>query len=71
MQVNKDNTLTVGHLMRALKDGRISEDMPIGVIVYGEIKVLGVVAHEIHTYDDGSKVFIAHTEKNYGAFPGG
>lgn len=60
--INKDNTLTVGHLLKALSDGRITQDMPIGVVVYGDTKILGVVAHEIHTYKDGSKVFVAHVE---------
>lgn len=61
-QVNKDNTLTVAHLLKALADGRISPDMPIGVVVQGETKVLGVVAHELHTYKDGQVIFVAHTE---------
>jgi hypothetical protein len=60
--VNRDNTLTVAHLLKALADGRISPDMPIGVVVCGETKVLGVVAHELHTYKDGTVVFVAHTE---------
>ena len=60
--VNKGNTLTVAHLLKALSDGRISPDMPIGVVVCGETRVLGVVAHELHTYKDGTVVFVAHTE---------
>jgi len=62
LKVNKDNTLTVAHLLRALADGRISPDMPLGVVVCGESRVLGVVAHELHTYQD-AVVFVIHTEK--------
>ncbi len=60
--VNKDNTLTVAWLLKALADGRVKPDMPIGVVVCGETRVLGVVAHELHTYKDGTVVFVAHTE---------
>jgi hypothetical protein len=60
--VNKDNTLTVAWLLKALADGRVKPDMPIGVVVCGETRVLGVVAHELHTYKDGTVVFVVNTE---------
>jgi hypothetical protein len=48
--VNRDNTLTVEWLMKAVADGRVRMDMPIGVIF------------ELHTYKDGTQVFVMHTE---------
>lgn len=61
-QTNPDNTLTVAWLMKALADGRVSMDQPIGVIVRGETRVLGVDAFELHSYQDGGRVFVMHTE---------
>lgn len=60
--VNRDNTLTVEWLLKALADGRVRTDQPIGVVVMGETRVLGVVAFEVHTYKDGTQVFAMHTE---------
>lgn len=60
--VNRDNTLTVMHLLQAVADGRVRTDMPLGVVVCGQTQVLGVVAHELHTYKDGTVVFVIHTE---------
>jgi len=62
VKVNPDNTLTVAHMLAALADGRIDKDMPIGVIFAGLSSVHGICAFEIHTYDDGSRVLVAHTE---------
>ena len=59
--VNRDNTLTVAHLLQAVADGRVHPDMPLGVVTWGETRVLGVVAHELHTYTDGTVVFVIHT----------
>ena len=60
--VNRDNTLTVKHLIAAARDGRVSEDTPIGVIFAGMTSVHGICAFELHTYKDGSQVLVAHTE---------
>jgi hypothetical protein len=63
--MNKENTLTLDFLLRALQDGRVKPDMPIGIIVYGQTVVVGACAFEIHTYKDGSQVFVIHTENGY------
>ena len=60
--VNRDNTLTVEWLLKAVADGRVRADQPLGVIVRGETRVLGIDSFELHTYADGTKVFVAHTE---------
>jgi hypothetical protein len=60
--VNKNNTLTVAHLLKSVADGRVKPDMPIGVIRYGTTDVVGIVAFELHTYPDGTQVFVAHCE---------
>jgi hypothetical protein len=60
--VNRDNTLTVKHLIAAVKDGRVGEDIPVGVIFAGLTSVHGINSFEVHTYADGSKVLVAHTE---------
>lgn len=62
MMVNKGNTLTVAHLLKALADGRITPDMPIGVVMCGDYQVLGVVSYKLHTYKDGTVVFVAYTK---------
>jgi len=58
--VNKDNTLTVEYLLKAVADGRVRTDMPLGVLVGGKQVILGVDAFELHTYEDGSQVFMIH-----------
>lgn len=60
--VNRDNTLTVQHLLAAAADGRVDVNMPIGVIFAGLTSVHGICAFELHTYPDGAKVLVAHTE---------
>jgi hypothetical protein len=60
--VNRDNTLTVEWLLKAVADGRVRTDMPIGVIFAGLSTVHGVDSFEVHTYKDGTKVFVMHTE---------
>ena len=61
--VNRDNTLTVEWLLKAVADGRVRTDMPIGVVSHSRASdVLGVDAFEIHTYADGTKVFVMHCE---------
>ncbi len=60
--VNRDNTLTVEWLLKAVADGRVRTDQPIGVVVRGETQVLGIDAFELHTYKDGTQVFVMHTE---------
>ncbi len=60
--VNRDNTLTVEWLMKAVADGRVRMDMPIGVIFAGLSTVHGIDSFELHTYKDGTQVFVMHTE---------
>jgi len=60
--VNKDNTLTVAWLLKAVADGRVTVDMPIGILLHGDDKLVGVCAAELYTYKDGQKVFVIHTE---------
>ena len=60
--VNKNNTLTVEHLVHAVADGLIRMDMPIGVISPGFDGIKGVDAFELCTFKDGTKVFVIHTE---------
>jgi hypothetical protein len=61
--MNKDNTLTVAHLLKALKDGRITEDMPIAVVRNDAPYLLGVDSMEIHRFvDKDEKVFCICTE---------
>ena len=54
--VNKDNTITVGELMKMLADGRVTMDMPLAIWDNVEGTVRGINATEIHFYKDGSKV---------------
>lgn len=54
--VNKDNTITVAELLSMLADGRVTPDMPLAIWDNAEESVRGVIAVEIHTYKDGSKV---------------
>jgi hypothetical protein len=60
--VNPNNTLTVEFLLKALADGRITKDQPLGVIVGGETRILGVNSFELHTYESGEKVLMICTE---------
>lgn len=60
--VNRDNTLTVEFLLKAVADGRVKPDMPLGVIFAGLSTVHGIDAFEVHTYKDGTQVFVMHTE---------
>ncbi len=53
--VNKDNTFTVGELLKMLADGRVTPDMPLAVWDHEQGAVRGFNALEIHTYKDGSK----------------
>jgi hypothetical protein len=53
--INKDKTLTVGMLSKALKDGRLNVDMPIAILDCGTDSIRGVHAFEIHTHKDGSQ----------------
>jgi hypothetical protein len=54
--VNKDNTITVGELMKMLADGRVTMDMSLATWKNGVDTLQGVVSVEIQTYKDGSKV---------------
>ena len=58
--VNKDNTLTVAHLIKATADGRVSTNMPIGIVVRDQ--VLGINCFEVYTYADGSQCLVMHME---------
>jgi hypothetical protein len=63
MTINRDNTLTVQHLLNAVRDGRVSADMPIGVVMAGLApSVFGICAFELHTYRGGEKVLVIHGE---------
>ncbi len=56
--VNKDNTLTVGHLLKSVLDGKVTKDMPVGVLTRDGNPVLGVEAFVLHTYSDGTQVLM-------------
>jgi hypothetical protein len=53
--INKDKTLTVGMLISALKDGRLTADMPIAIFDCGTGTIRGINAFELHTHKDGSQ----------------
>jgi hypothetical protein len=59
--INKDKTLTVGDLLKMLADGRVTVDMPIAVFHRSPDCMVGVVAVEIVTYDDGGKALTVYT----------
>jgi hypothetical protein len=52
--INKDKTLTVGMLISALKDGRLTTDMPIA-IYDAEGTMRGINAFELQTMKDGTQ----------------
>ncbi len=59
--VNNKNTLQVKHMLNASCCGLVSVETPIGVIVNGDFKTLGIISFELHTFEDGKKVLVMHT----------
>lgn len=64
MTINKGNTLTIQNLIDSANDGRVSKDMPIGVLIANGGVVRGICSFELLTYTDGSVVFVARTESS-------
>ena len=53
--INKSKTLTVAELLSILSDKRINPDMPLTTRDNSSGAIRGVVAFDIHTYEDGSQ----------------
>jgi hypothetical protein len=53
--INRDETITIGTLLKMLADGRITADMPVTFYDNYSGTVHGIQAVEIHTYKDGSQ----------------
>ena len=53
--IDKDKTLTVGTLLAMLADGRITRDTPIAIFNPGPDTLVGLIALELLTFDDGAR----------------
>lgn len=59
--MNNDKTITVSDLLKMLSDNRVTVDMPIAVFRTRPDCLVGIVAVEIFTYEDGSKSLVVST----------
>lgn len=64
--INRDKTITVGMFLQMLKDGRLTENTPIGIYCPKTSSVIGIDASEIFTMKNGEIVVaIFRNNKNF------
>ena len=58
--INKNKTLTVGHLLQMLADGRITVDTPVAFLTHSNTHsdIRGIVATELMFFKNGEKAVV-------------